>query len=1056
MGQAGRVAMRGVAVGAGAAALAAGNSVRGAVKMQDRWSDANKTLELTPVALEQMKDAVDAMATRIPIAREGLVDIVATAGQLGIRGSADIMAFTEDAAKMAETFDVAAGNAAGMMGSWREQMGYSQDEVRLLADQINYLGNTTAANSAQLAAYTTGIVGIADEAGLTEEATLALGAAMIASGRAPEVAVTGMRALLRTMTSGADQMTKSQSDVLGSIGLMQDWNDIQLQMQTDSEGAILRVVTALSSLSKEQRTAAAGDLFGEEATRALGPLLTNVEKLEGALDRIPEIAKAAGSMNAEYLALSEDVADNWKRVKNALAARSEGFGETMLDPINAGLKGTLELLASLDERANVFERMGQGWKGFTSGFSSGGGSEIAETLGRISGAIGDFILGVEGQDPGEVLARVFIRAKEMGDRAGAVRDAVVTAYAPIIEQFKSLQTAAGALLNGEFSKAQTMVSDFFDWLGTAEIPQFDLREIYAQLMPTEFFNLPIVQSVIDALQGLLDAFSSLASLVKNTGAAFFGGWISGFAEAVQPASEHLSSAYDQLQPIIDNFARIFRALSEAFGRADDSDAVTNWFAKFGEIAGELAGDAIVALATVLEGIARAILAVTGAVASALEGDFAGAADSLRDFFTWLGDLLLPVWLDDFSLGDYFAGAFDFEWIEMLPSWDWGTIIPDMPDFGAMFGGGEAELPVTIAPELLKITRGKKVGARGVYKDGFEEGARLAREYGEGLLSLVELQSKLQGISVVSDEDETRLREMLALIDQVNNAPVKAAPMSAGVPDVPTIKEVRADTGKVEALQAKITAVLSDAQEMPGVVEAAMRQAEQAAMLDLTSAGADMMQTLATGIRSGTAEVVAAVSAMADQVRRAMPTAPAVQLVAGAQPKVQARAVGGNFGPGFLLTGERGPELEYRTRGGFIAHHGQLQEMIRRTDTIRRNVQSARGGALGGQAQLQKMNTRSDTIRRSAPTRELAEQQGPLQKMITRSDTIRRSVGRSAPAGVIAAQAAPRGEGDLTFGDIHIHPSAGADPAATAREVRRELKRLSDAKRGNLHDGEMYG
>lgn len=153
-------------------------------------------------------------------------------------------------------------------------------------------------------------------------------------------------------------------------------------------------------------------------------------------------------------------------------------------------------------------------------------------------------------------------------------------------------------------------------------------------------------------------------------------------------------------------------------------------------------------------------------------------------------------------------------------------------------------------------------------------------------------------------------------------------------------------------------------------------------------------------------------------------------MAGAQPKVQARAVGGNFGPGFLLTGERGPELEYRTRGGFIAHNGQLQEMIRRTDAIRRNVQSARGGALGGQAQL--------------------------QKMITRSDAIRRTVGRSAPAGVIAAQAAPPAAGDMIVGDIHIHPPAGADPAAIAREVRRELKRLNDAKRGNLHDGEMYG
>jgi TP901 family phage tail tape measure protein len=956
MGQAGRVAMRGVAIGAGAATLAAGNSIRQAIKMEDAWSDANKTLELSPVALAQMKDQVDAMATRIPIAREGLVDIVATAGQLGIRGSADIMAFTEDAAKMAETFDVAAGNAAGMMGSWREQMGYSQDEVRLLADQINYLGNTTAANSAQLAAYTTGIVGIADEAGLTEEAMLALGAAMIASGRAPEVAVTGMRALFRTMTSGADQMTKAQSDVLGSIGLMRDWNDIQLQMQTDSEGAILRVVTALSSLSEEQRTAAAGDLFGEEAARALGPMLTNVEKLEGALDRIPEIAAAAGSMNAEYLALSEDVADNWKRVKNALAARSEGFGETMLDPINAGLKGTLELLASLDERANVFERIGTGWQGFASGFSSGGGNEIAETLGRISGAIGDFILGVEGQDPGEVLARVFVRAKEMGERAGAVRDAVVTAYAPIIEQFKSLQTAAGALLNGDFANAQSMISDFFDWLGTAEIPRLDYKAIYEQLLPTEVMDMPAVQSFISLTQSVFDALHGIATFVKNTGAAFLGGWLDGFSASIDPAMKRLSATYDQLQPIVDNFTRIFTALGSLFSGAAEDDGVTSWFASFGELIGAISGTAFEILATVLEGIARAIVAVTGAVASALDGDFAGAADSLRAFFTWLGDLLLPEWLDDFSLGDYFAGAFDFEWIDMLPSWEWGDIIPDMPsfsmpDFGGLFGG-----------------------------DGPDD------------------------------------------VD-VPDVPTKT-------PDLPTIKEVRADTGKVEVLQAKITAVMSDAQELPGVVEAAIRQAEQAATLDLTSAGVDMMQSLATGIRSGTAEVVAAVSAMADQVRRAMPTAPAVKLVAGAQPKVQARAVGGSFGPGFLLTGERGPELEYRTHGGFIAHHGQLQEMIRRTDAIRRNVQSARGGALGGQAQL--------------------------QKMITRSDAIRRTVGRSAPAGVIAAQAAPPAAGDMIVGDIHIHPPAGADPAAIAREVRRELKRLTDAKRGNLHDGEMYG
>lgn len=198
------------------------------------------------------------------------------------------------------------------------------------------------------------------------------------------------------------------------------------------------------------------------------------------------------------------------------------------------------------------------------------------------------------------------------------------------------------------------------------------------------------------------------------------------------------------------------------------------------------------------------------------------------------------------------------------------------------------------------------------------------------------------------------------------------------------------------------AVLTQASAMPKAVEDAVRQAEDAASLDLTSAGLAMMETPATGIRTGTAEVVAAVAAMARQVGAAMPTAPAVKLAVASSPAVQARASGGSFGAGWLLTGERGPELEYRDRGGFIAHNAQLQQMVHNSDTIRRNI------------------------------------------------------GRAAPAGQIMQRATGAQAGIMNVGDIHIHPAAGADPTAIAREVRRELKRLSDAKRGNLHDGEMYG
>ncbi|MEM7295903.1 MAG: phage tail tape measure protein [Pseudomonadota bacterium] len=45
------------------------------------------------------------------------------------------------------------------------------------------------------------------------------------------------------------------------------------------------------------------------------------------------------------------------------------------------------------------------------------------------------------------------------------------------------------------------------------------------------------------------------------------------------------------------------------------------------------------------------------------------------------------------------------------------------------------------------------------------------------------------------------------------------------------------------------------------------------------------------------------------------------------PEVQERAKGGRFGAGWLLTGEAGPELEYRSEGGFIAHNRALRSML---------------------------------------------------------------------------------------------------------------------------------
>ena len=974
---AGRLAMRGVAIAGGAAAIAAGNSVRQGITMQDAWSDANKTLELTPVGLASLREEVDRLSTELPVTRQGLVDIVATAGQLGIRGIADILAFTEDAAKMSATFDIAEAAAAGFMGSWREQMGYTQDEVRLLADQVNYLGNTTAADSASIAEFATRVLGVAKTAGMSEEALLALGSAMIASGRAPEVAATGMCALFRTMAAGSGQLSQAQKDIVESIGLAGRWDDIQNQMYTDSEGAILRVVEAIERLPEAQQAAAASDLFGKEANASLGDLLSNADRLREVLDRIPDIAAAAGSMNAEYLALSDDVLDNWARVRNALSIRSQSFGNGMLGPINEGLKSLLGLLTSLDERATVFDRIGAGWQGFTNGFDGEGGA-IAAQIDGVTDAIGRFLFGTTDEDAGEVLAGVFYRAQELGEGLGAVRDTVLASVGPIVDGLRDLGRAGATLFSGDFDGYVEQMRSFWEEIGALQIPTLDLSG-----MVPDGATGP-VRAFVGALESLLNGVCCTLQVFKDGYVSFQKGFIDGIAASFEPVAARLSAAYDQIEPVLTNLRRIFDAIGQSFSAAGDNDGLMNVIGEIGRFVGIVAGVAVDGVATAIEVIARAIATITGAVASALEGDWGAAAEEIRSFLTWLADLIFPEWLSNFSFASMFegvsldgaitavkgwfdfswadvrpdwldgfavadflpdvsldgvraflAGLFDFQWVDVLPDWDWGGIIPSLKDFLA---GADPTGSERLFGEIFGDAADSNT---------WNAGLRMLQDYEAGVISASEVYR--QAVDEVNNSQNNVLETQFArfFLDWIGDNQEALRALRGEVEattemmeDPPTVAAVRADTGDVEELQRKIVETLGAAGALPAAVADAVRAAELAATLDLTAAGVAMMETMATGIRSGTAAVVDAVRAMAVQVSAALPTSPAVRLtatagaVAAADPAVQARAGGGAFGPGWLLTGEEGPELEYRTRSGFIAHHGQLRRMADMSDRVR--------------------------------------------------------------------------------------------------------------------------
>ena len=106
-------------------------------------------------------------------------------------------------------------------------------------------------------------------------------------------------------------------------------------------------------------------------------------------------------------------------------------------------------------------------------------------------------------------------------------------------------------------------------------------------------------------------------------------------------------------------------------------------------------------------------------------------------------------------------------------------------------------------------------------------------------------------------------------------------------------------------------------------------------INLFEAGAKILRSLWDGMLSLVGNMVS------DIKGRLLDMLPDFNLFGGGKKEaVQKKASGGSFGSGPLLVGERGPELEYSHRSGFIAHHGQLVEMAALSDRIRKAAASA--------------------------------------------------------------------------------------------------------------------
>lgn len=306
--------------------------IQSAMQFESVMADVRKVVDFdTPQQFKEMSNDILKLSQEIPVSASGLAQIMASAGQAGIAHN-ELVAFTKDAAKMGVAFDITADQAGDMMAKWRTAFKMGQDQVVELADKVNYLGNKTAATAPAIADVVTRIGPLGSVGGVASGEIAAMGASIVGSGIASEVAATGIKNLILGLTAGT-AATKKQRGAFAELGL--DAGQVAAGMQKDAKGTILMVLDSINQLDKVQQAAVLKNLFGKESIGALAPLLSNLDNLKRNMDLVSKPGYE-GSMEKEYEERAKTTANAIQLLKNAMASLAVTLGSSLLPYLAQG------------------------------------------------------------------------------------------------------------------------------------------------------------------------------------------------------------------------------------------------------------------------------------------------------------------------------------------------------------------------------------------------------------------------------------------------------------------------------------------------------------------------------------------------------------------------------------------------------------------------------------------------------------------------------------------------------------------------------------------------
>ncbi len=353
-------------LGGAIAAAAVGRGLQQMVKLYADFETGligvGKTADLSGAELEALGKDIDELSKRMPVATDELLAIAQSAGQLGVKGSDNILKFTETVAKLGTATDLSGDQAAMALARILNVTGEALGKVDVLGSVIVALGNNFAATESQIAEMATEVARGAAVFGVSSAQASALAAALAAVGVKSEVAGTSIGRILRMI----DAAIRSGGEHLAILTQItgRTAEEIKKLFQRDAMAAFALFIDGLKRI---------GDAGGSvaDAMAALGladqRLLKTIPVLANRADLLAQALEIANRETENATALNEEAARAFESLNNQtevmwnnIKSLARAIGADLAPGVTVAVQGLSDLASGAGDAYEKLKLIAEG------------------------------------------------------------------------------------------------------------------------------------------------------------------------------------------------------------------------------------------------------------------------------------------------------------------------------------------------------------------------------------------------------------------------------------------------------------------------------------------------------------------------------------------------------------------------------------------------------------------------------------------------------------------------------------------------------------------------